>query len=101
MKLLQIITFPHEVFNAAVLDGSVGAKMTRILETIEPEFVYFTEHNGKRGAVLVVDVPEPSRIPTLSEPWFLTFNADVHFQIVMTPTDLRNAGLDELGQKWA
>ncbi len=100
MKVLQIVTFPHEVFNASVRDGSVGAKINRILESIKPESVYFTEQNGKRGAVLVLDVLDPSKIPTLSEPWFLTFNADVHFQIAMTPTDLKNAGLDELGKKW-
>jgi hypothetical protein len=101
MKILQIVTFPHKEFNALVRDGSVGAKINRILETIKPESVYFTEHNGKRGAILLLDVPDPSRIPTLSEPWFLVFNADVHFQVAMTPIDLKNAGLDELGKKWA
>ena len=101
MRIMQIVTFPHEVFNDAVRDGSAGAKIGRILETIKPESVYFTENDGKRGAVLVFDVPDPSKIPTLSEPWFLTFYADVHFQITMTPTDLKNAGLEELGKKWA
>ena len=101
MRILQIVSFPHEEFNAAVRDGSAGAKLNRILESIKPESVYFTEQKGKRGAVLIVDMPDPSKIPTLAEPWFLTFNADVHFQVAMTPTDLKNAGLDELGKKWA
>jgi hypothetical protein len=101
MRILQLVTFPHEAFNAAVRDGTAGEKINRILETIKPETVYFTEYNGKRGAVLVIDLPDPSVIPALSEPWFLTFNADVHFQIAMTPADLQKAGLDELGKKWA
>jgi hypothetical protein len=54
-----------------------------------------------RGAILIVDVPNPSKIPALCEPWFLMFNADVEFHIVMTPQDLERAGLDALGKKWA
>lgn len=101
MKILQLVTIPHEAFNAAVQDGTAGEKINRIVETINPETIYFTEYNGKRGVVLVVDLPDPSKIPALAEPWFLTFNADVHFQVAMTPVDLKNAGLDELGKKWA
>jgi hypothetical protein len=50
---------------------------------------------------MVVDMEDPSRIPALAEPWFLTFNANVEFRVVMTPEDLRKAGLDDLGKKWA
>ena len=42
-----------------------------------------------------------SRVPSLSEPFFLHFNADCSFHIVMSPDDLKKAGLDELGKKWA
>lgn len=101
MKLLQLVTFPHKEFNEAVLDGTAGEKMNRILETIQPEHVYFTEQDGKRGAVMIIDLSDPSEIPALSEPWFLTFNADVHFRIAMSPADLQKAGLEELGKKWA
>jgi len=101
MRVLQIVKIPHAEFNASVRDGSVGVKMNRILESINPEAIYFTEHDGHRGAVLVVELPDPSKIPALAEPWFLTFNADVHFQIAMTPDDLKKAGLEELGKKWA
>jgi hypothetical protein len=73
----------------------------RILEAIKPEAVYFTEQNGQRGAVLIVDLPDPSKIPALAEPWFLTFEADVEFRVVMNPDDLKRAGLDELGKQWS
>lgn len=101
MKILQIVTFPHKEFNQAVRDGSAGAKINAILESIKPEHVYFTEHDGKRSAVMILDLPDPSGIPAVSEPWFLTFNADVHFQVAMAPEDLQKAGLEELGKKWA
>ncbi|HEX7262185.1 MAG TPA: hypothetical protein VF258_10255 [Luteolibacter sp.] len=100
MKIIMTVRIPHRTFNAAVKDGSVGPKLNRILEAIQPEAVYFTEHQGLRGAVIIVDLTEPSRIPTLAEPWFLTFEADVEFRVAMTPEELGNAGLEELGKKW-
>jgi len=101
MKILMNVKLPHRPFNAAVKDGSVGPKLNKILEAIKPEAVYFTEQNGQRGAVLVVDMPDSSKIPALAEPWFLTFEADVEFRPVMTPADLKKGGLDEIGKRWA
>jgi len=101
MRILLIAKFPHQLFNAAVKDGTVGSKLNRILEATKPEAVYFTAQDGHRSAVLIVDLPDPSKIPALAEPWFLTFNADVEIRVVMTPDDLKRAGLDELGKKWS
>ena len=100
MRMLMNVIFPHEAFNEAVRDGSVGGKVGRILEQIKPETVFFTEQNGRRGAFLIVNLDTPSQVPALAEPWFLTFNADVTFRIVMSPEDLNMAGLEELGKKW-
>ena len=100
MRMLMNVTFPHEEFNTSVRDGSVGVKIERILENLKPEAVYFTEQDGRRGAILIVRLDNPSQVPALAEPWFLNFNADVKFRIVMTPEDLKQAGLDELGRKW-
>jgi len=101
MRILLDITVPHEPFNTAVRDGTAGQKLGRILDELKPEATYFTEKDGGRGAVMIVDLADPSMIPTLAEPWFLTFNANVQFRVVMTPADLQKAGLDELGKKWA
>jgi len=101
MRMLLNIKFPHEQFNKAVNDGSVGLKLRHILEDIKPEAIYFTEQNGQRGAILIVDMADPSRIPSFAEPWFLAFNADVEFRVVMTPEDLQKSGLEELGKKWS
>ena len=99
--MMLYVKIPHQTFNAAVKDGSAGAKLNKILEAIKPEAAYFTEHEGHRGAVLIVDLADPSKVPALAEPWFLTFQADVEFRVVMTPDDLKKSGLDELGKKWS
>jgi hypothetical protein len=101
MRMLLRVTIPHETFNAAVRDGSAGRKLDRILQEIKPEAVYFTEFGGRRSSIIIVDLPDASRIPALAEPWFLAFNADVEFHPAMTPDDLAKAGLDALGKKWA
>lgn len=100
MRILLNVKFPHREFNAAVKDGSVGTKIGRILEHIKPEAVYFTEQCGQRSAIVVVDLAEPSKIPALAEPWFLTFNADVELRVAMTPDDLKRAGLEACGKQW-
>jgi hypothetical protein len=99
--MLMNVQFPPEPFNAAVRNGTIGPKIRRILEDIQPEAAFFSEHNGRRGGTFVVNVNSPSDVPALAEPWFLTFNAEVEFRIAMTPEDLSRAGLDALGKKWA
>ncbi len=100
MKTLMIVSLPHHTFNAAVKDGTVGAKLKKIMDAIKPEAAYFTELNGKRTGILVVNLAKASQIPALAEPWFLTFEADVQFRPAMTPADLKQAGLDKLGKQW-
>jgi hypothetical protein len=99
--MLLKVKIPHEEFNKAVRDGSAGNKLRRILEETKPEAVYFTEQNGQRGAILIVDVADPSKLPSFAEPWFLTFNADIEFRVLLTPEDLQKAGLEGLGKKWS
>ncbi len=101
MRILMKVTFPHDIFNAAVKDGSAGQKIKRILDEVKPEAVYFTEFNGHRTGILIVDMTDSSQIPSFSEPWFLQFHADCEIHPVMTPTDLAKGGLEALGKKWA
>ena len=101
MRMLIHAKIPHEKFNSAVRDGSAGKTLQAILEETKPEAVYFTEYNGQRGAVMIVNMEDASRIPFYAEPWFLSFGADVEFHVAMTPEDLGRAGLEALGKKWA
>jgi hypothetical protein len=101
MRMLLQAKIPPEKFNAAVKDGSIAKKMKEILEEIKAEAVYFTEYDGRRGAIMIINIENPSEVPKFAEPWFLLFNADVQFHIVMSPEDLGRAGLEALGKKWS
>lgn len=101
MRMLMQVRFPHQEFNAMVRDGTAGPKLNRILDETKPQSVYFTEINGQRGALMIVDLEDPSKVPSLAEPWFLGFNADVEFHVVMSREELGRASLDTLGQKWS
>ncbi len=101
MRMLLQAKMPHEPFNTAVRNGTAGKTLNRIIEETKPEAVYFTEFDGRRTAILIVEVADPSKVPALAEPWFLSFNADVAFHIVMSPEDLGRSGIDAIGKKWA
>lgn len=100
MRMIMNVRIPHEPFNTLVKEGKAGEILHTIIEDLKPESIYFTEQGGMRGAVAVVEVEDQSRIPFFAEPFFLNFNADCEFRIAMSPQDLGNAGLNELGSKW-
>ena len=101
MRMLMQAKFPHEPFNTKVRDGSVGKTIGRILAEVKPEAVYFTNYYGRRGVIMIVDVADPTKVPALAEPFFLSFNADVEFHVVMSPEELGRANLDAIGKNWA
>jgi hypothetical protein len=101
MRMIMLVQFPVEPFNSFVRSGSIGETMHRILDSIKPEATYFTERDGHRGAILVVDLKDASDVATMAEPWFLAFNAQVEYRIAMTPEDLGRANLAEIGSTWA
>jgi hypothetical protein len=101
MKMLLNVDIPHEPFNSLVRAGTAGDTINKILDSLKPQAVYFTEQHGRRGAVLLIELDSPSDIPRFAEPFFLKFNADCHFGVVMSPDDLGKAGLGELGKRWA
>jgi len=101
MRMILHAKCPNEPFNSFVRDGSAGKRIQRILEDSKPEATYFTETDGHRGAFMIVEVADASKIPALAEPWFLVFNATCEFHIAMTPEDLGKSGIDTVGKKWS
>lgn len=56
MKMLLSVDMPLEPFNSLVRRGEIGELVERILEDRKPGAAYFTEQNGYRGAIFIVDV---------------------------------------------
>jgi len=100
MRTLITVTIPNEPFNSLVKAGTAGALIGRIMDDIRPEQVYYTEVDGQRTALVIVEMSDPSRIPSYAEPFFLSLDARCSFKILMTPDDLGRAGLDQLGRRW-
>ncbi|WPX17930.1 hypothetical protein RHM58_29755 [Pseudomonas sp. 10S4] len=72
MKMLLTVEFPHEPFNTLVRAGKVGEIIGRVLDSIKPETAYFTEQDGMRGGIFLIDMQDASEIPRFAEPFFST-----------------------------
>ena len=92
MRFLLKAEWPVEAGNAAIKDGSLSKTIESILDDLKPEAAYFLASNGKRTALLIVDMKDASQIPALAEPWFLAFKASLEIVPVMVPDDLKKAG---------
>jgi hypothetical protein len=100
MRMLLTVGLPHEPCNTLIKANKFAPLIKKILDEIKPEAAYFTEVDGRRGALLVVEVADPSRVPVLAEPFFLNFDAECQFRICMSPEDLGKSGLDDLVKRW-
>jgi hypothetical protein len=101
VRFIFKFSYPPEKFNQAVLDGTAGEKIAEIVEETNPEAAYFFADGGRRGGLLVVNLEDTSEIPKIAEPWLLNFDAEIEFIPTMTADDLRRAGLDVIGNRWA
>jgi hypothetical protein len=95
MRTMLKITIPVEAGNNSIKDGSLPKIMGEALERLKPEAAYFLAENGLRTALLVIDLKDPSDIPSISEPFFLGFNAGISATPCMNADDLK-AGLQKL-----
>jgi hypothetical protein len=97
MRTLIRVTIPVQAGNRAIQDGSLPRVVQGALERLRPEAAYFFSENGKRTALLVVDLKDTSDIPSISEPFFSGFDASVELFPVMNSQDLQ-AGLTKLAK---
>ncbi len=92
MRVLFKARIPTEVGNAAAREGELGEMIAKILEDQKPEAAYFTDENGMRCAYLILEIESSSEIPKISEPWLLSFNAEIELHPAMSAEDLEKAG---------
>jgi len=91
MRFLLKVSLPVETGNEAIKSGTLPQTIESILNDIKPEAAYFAEENGKRTGFIFFDMKDTSQIPSVAEPWFLAFNAQVEFHPAMSLQDLKNA----------
>jgi hypothetical protein len=90
MRFLLKISIPVEAGNAAAKkDGFKSIQL--ILEEQKPEAAYFLQDDGKRTAILIVNMEDASQLAAIVEPWFLALNASIECKPVMVAGDLQKA----------
>ena len=101
MRMILTVTMPHEPFNTFIKNGTVGKVLDGIMKEIKPEAAYFSLDEGKRSLFIVVNVEKGTDYVKYAEPFFLKFNADIKYDIVITPEEISNSGLEEIGKRYA
>jgi hypothetical protein len=89
MRVLMKMSIPVEAGNKAIKDGSLPKTMTAFVEQMKPEVAYFMPENGKRTAIFVFDLKDPSSIPIAAEPFFTNLNASIEMTPVMNIEDMK------------
>ena len=95
MRVLLKATMDTERGNQAIEDGTMQEALQGVLEQLNPEAAYFYPEGGKRTAIFIFDLDDPSQLPPLSEPFFRTAASEVRMWPVMTADDLRS-GLQQI-----
>ncbi|MBI2388781.1 MAG: hypothetical protein HYV09_04110 [Deltaproteobacteria bacterium] len=94
MRTMLRIAMDVEAANRAVKSGELKKVLQATLERLKPEAAYFTAIDGKRTAIVVFDLKDPSDMPSIAEPLFMTLGAQIFVSPVMNQEDLMK-GLDK------
>jgi len=97
MRTLLRVTCEVAASNKAIIDGTLAKVMKSTMEKIQPEASYFATNEGCRSGFMVFDLKDPSDIPSIAEPFFLSMNAKVEFSPVMNAEEMQK-GLEKFGK---
>jgi hypothetical protein len=101
---------PADAIVAAYADWLATSSVPKLLVKADPgallaaganrEWPAQVEVTQARGT-MVIDVPDPSKVPAIAGPFFMRFQASISFYPCLTPDDLAKSNLEELGRKYA
>jgi hypothetical protein len=91
MRVIVRAMIPTVAGNKAVLDPNFLNKIEDYIKKFNCEASYFTEVNGNRTFIFVLDLPSPDMIPAIAEPLFQGFDANVEVHPAMNLQDLKSA----------
>jgi uncharacterized protein DUF3303 len=81
--------------NKSLESGTMPQVIQSTVDRLHPEAAYFLPEAGHRTCILVFDLEDPSQLPSIAEPFFREFEADVEIEPVMNLEDLQK-GLSQL-----
>ena len=91
MRFLVRATMPLEAGNSLVKNPDMGKLMADVLGDLKPEAVYYTLDKGQRTIYFDLTLPDASQIPSIVEPLWLAFKADVEFIPAMNQAEFDKA----------
>lgn len=98
MRTLLKITMPVEQGNKAMKEGTLPRIVQALIQELKPESSYFYPERGRRTALFVFDLKDPSQIPQVAEPLFEKLCAEVELFPVMNAEELKS-GLEKTMKK--
>ena len=96
MRMMMKVQIDTQAGSKAIADGSLAQVMQETMSRLRPEAAYFGPEDGVRTAFIIFDLQDPSELPSISEPLFNKFNANILLFPVMNQEDLQK-GLQQLG----
>jgi hypothetical protein len=91
MRVLVRAMIPTSAGNKMVKDPNFLKNLEDYIRKFNCEASYFTEVNGNRTMVLVLDLASPDMIPAIAEPLFQGYEANVEIHPAMNLDDLKKA----------
>lgn len=91
MRVLVRAMIPTVAGNKMVKDPNFLKTIEDYTKKFNCEAAYFTEVNGNRTMVLVLDLPSTDMIPAIAEPLFQGYDANVEIHPAMNLDDLKKA----------
>ena len=89
MRMMMKVSMPVEAGNKGVKEGILPKTVMKFVELMKPECCYFCPEGGKRTAIFVFDLKDPTLIPSAAEPFFENLNASIELTPVMNLEDMK------------
>jgi hypothetical protein len=85
MRMLLKAVMDTEAANQDSQTGTIVENTTRLIDALKPEAAYFVVEDGQRSCLVIFDMEDPSRIPSICEPIFLGAKREGHAHTVYDP----------------
>lgn len=89
MRMMLKVSIPVDAGNKGVKDGTLPKTVMGFVEQMKPEASYFTAEGGKRTAIFVFDLKDPTMIPSAVEPFMQNLHASIELSPVMNLEDMK------------